>query len=936
MNKYKKWGFFFRILMWVVSLGIALVIFLPMLQHKLKTSTQLAMDIYSTDTLDGLNWILKNDKKILTQSGKANWIFVNDASDLTDDLMAAVDQNVFIGEMLFSQFGGDVTKHYFLEQMFDSKFSGFMGMTVEDLADVEAIPSQIIEKYQVATGQAWPYFGEGIILAGEKDILVLLEGEDYTGSMLLETDSDAFPYSGFFEVLSDAPSMTSTFRIPVLASGEEKLKALGLSPEFGASYRLNNQLYDGLYFSGQFSAIEVSVPTAYEGMPALMQHKGLYDERFNESLYWKWYYPMISAVLNQGTHRRYDLRFDNINDNKFKVVGQEIYQVIDGEQKPFFIKGINLGAALPGKNFTEFPMDKGVYRKWLEQMATLNINTIRVYTLLPPSFYQALYEFNEAREHPIYLLQEIWPEEYPEDHNYLGQAYNTIYRQEIEYAVHAIHGNINIPKRSYRSYGLYHYDVSPYLIAYLVGREMEAQEVRATDALNMGYVFQGQYFYSLTGATPTEAWLAASCDYALKIEDTFYGDAPLAAIVSWPTLDPKSHDSEWSILTRKENKFNDNTVVDINNIGIHEDKVSGFFGAYHIYSNYPDFMNNELAYDDYEDQYGRFRYGGYLQEFMAGHSKYPAVVAEYGLSTSQVTAHYSPDGYNHGGLSEEAQAKGIIRMTEAIVHEGYAGAVIFEWMDEWAKKTWTTEPYMIPYNQNPFWHNVLDPEQNYGLLAIESLEPQYESNGPIALGQNTAYIYIKIDEREFDSKTISLTIDTVNNGDHVEEFLLRVGTSSELLVNPAYNWVNGYYHAVESDLEDYEHLIQMTNGENTSMYGVVTPARHIDLSVLNYGDFRNPRNTVTYDGRYWTVRMPYGLLGISDPSQNYALSDEERKVPILRDQIKVEALDRISIGITGDNKVYDFKLDTWYNPDYKMRFKKGFEQIGAYFKELKE
>ena len=48
--------------------------------------------------------------------------------------------------------------------------------------------------------------------------------------------------------------------------------------------------------------------------------------------------------------------------------------------------------------------------------------------------------------------------------------------------------------------------------------------------------------------------------------------------------------------------------------------------------------------------------------------------------------------------------------------------IIFEWMDEWAKKTWTTEPYMIPYDRHILWHNTIDPEQNYGILALESAE----------------------------------------------------------------------------------------------------------------------------------------------------------------------------------------------------------------------
>ena len=66
-------------------------------------------------------------------------------------------------------------------------------------------------------------------------------------------------------------------------------------------------------------------------------------------------------------------------------------------------------------------------------------------------------------------------------------------------------------------------------------------------------------------------------------------------------------------------------------------------------------MNNEPFYNEYVDSEGRFRYGGYLQQFMGIHTKYPAVVAEFGLATGMGNAHYSPDGYHHGSMSEQMQ-----------------------------------------------------------------------------------------------------------------------------------------------------------------------------------------------------------------------------------------------------------------------------------------
>lgn len=935
MNPYKNRMRFFQLLLWGITLALVIVIVLPIIQYSLKEESPIAIDLQTSGNLQGFHWIVENQKWQTVESDEVDYIFVNDGEKFNESLMAKINENIFIGEMLFNQFGGDVSKHDFLENLFDTSYTGVIGKTCLDLSNRDDVPEEIIKLYEETKGEKWSYYGEGIVLTDGSKVIVLMEGLDYQDDIAVVVEDKRYPYLGYFEVLEETANMEVAFEIPLTDRGEIKMTSLGVSRKFPAKLSVKSRVFDGIYYTGQFGDITIGVPSNYVSMAGIMQRKGVYDKKSNELLYWKWFYPDMLSLLKNTKEKRSYIMADKGDDNTFHIQGQQIYKETSEGSEPFFMKGINLGAALPGKTFTEFPMAKEVYRGWLEQMATLNINTIRVYTLLPPTFYQALYEFNEDRENPIYLLQEIWPEEYPEDHNYLGEAYNETYRKEIEYAVHAIHGNINIPARQYRAYGIYRYDVSPYLIGYLVGREMEPEEVKATDELNVGYSFAGRYLQTLKGATPTEAWLAESCDYALKIENLFYEDAPLVAIVSWPTLDPVSHESEWSTIYGKDKLYNDSVVVDINNIGINAETVSGFFGAYHIYPNYPDFMNNELSYNGYEDEQGRFRYGGYLEEFMAGHKKYPAVVAEYGISTSQVTAHYSPDGYDHGGLSEDQQADGIIRMTEAIVREGYSGAIVFEWMDEWAKKTWTTEPYMIPYSKNQFWHNVLDPEQNYGLLAVEATEPKMIRENGIAFGQNEAYIYLEIDQREFDSlSSIRIGIDTVKENDLAEEFLLTLGTTSTLYANPGYNWIKGNYKSMPVAYDGYEALIQTVNKENISMLGNVTPERKVNLSRLSYGDFNDPRNSVYYEGETWTVRIPYGLLGIADPSENLVLSDLEKKIPVLRDQIETTPIKTIDFRVNGQEKVYSLNLKTWAEPSYETRMKDGVSKIADYFESI--
>ena len=45
-----------------------------------------------------------------------------------------------------------------------------------------------------------------------------------------------------------------------------------------------------------------------------------------------------------------------------------------------------------------------------------------------------------------------------------------------------------------------------------------------------------------------------------------------------------------------------------------------------------------------------------------------------------------------------------------------AGAILFAWLDEWFKKNWVVIDYEIPLENTRLWHNVMDAEQNYGIM----------------------------------------------------------------------------------------------------------------------------------------------------------------------------------------------------------------------------
>ena len=156
-------------------------------------------------------------------------------------------------------------------------------------------------------------------------------------------------------------------------------------------------------------------------------------------------------------------------------------QILQGSKwEDFFVKGVNIGAALPGKWFTEFPEDEKVYLDWFDKIGNMNANCIRVYTLLPSQFYSALESYNSKHSNnPIWLLQEIWPEESPGGQDYLNSTYVEQYIHEIEIDIDAIHGNAIIPERKGRAYGVYKKDVSRYDGQKLEGTEKTSRDILA-------------------------------------------------------------------------------------------------------------------------------------------------------------------------------------------------------------------------------------------------------------------------------------------------------------------------------------------------------------------------------------------------------------------------------------------------------------------------
>src|SRR5690606_3303606 len=135
--------------------------------------------------------------------------------------------------------------------------------------------------------------------------------------------------------------------------------------------------------------------------------------------------------------------------------------------RPFYINGVNLGAALPGRFPSEFP-HAGVYAQWLSDIAEMGANTVRVYTLHPPQFYRALAMHNaEHQDDPIWLLQGVWAE-LPPGNDYYAPQWEGEFFGEMERVIDALHGRADVPRRPGHASGYYTADVSRWTLGFIL------------------------------------------------------------------------------------------------------------------------------------------------------------------------------------------------------------------------------------------------------------------------------------------------------------------------------------------------------------------------------------------------------------------------------------------------------------------------------------
>ena len=617
--------------------------------------------------------------------------------------------------------------------------------------------------------------------------------------------------------------------------------------------------------------------------------------------------------------------------------------------QPFYIQGVNMGVALPGRYPSEFPTDSSLYAGWLDTLAAMNANTLRVYTILPPSFYRALRGWNLTHPgRPLWLMHGVWTE-LPPRHDFNNSKWKNEFRAEMRRVVDLVHGAAVIPSRPGHAAGSYDADVSNWVLGYIIGREWEPFAVKAFDKGKPPAEYAGRFLRVKQGPA-TDVWMAEQCDFMLAYEADTYNALRPIAYTNWPTLDPLTHPTEattaeeaaWRRRSGRKSEAkkleyeNDVIGLDANLVEPTAANLAGWFASYHVYPYYPDFMMLDPGYRAARSSQGPSSYFGYLRELVTYHSRMPIVISEYGVPSSRGTAHLHPQGWSHGGQDERAMAAIDARLTREIRESGAAGSILFAWLDEWFKKNWAVIEYEIPRDNTRLWHNVMDAEQNYGIMGMyagaaastprlggdpavwRALTAIQEGAGStratprrLRSGADESYYYLAVElspgRFPWDSLGIQLAIDThlPKAGQHR---LPRSGVRSEIgfeflvdLVRPGQAAVkvtpdyNRYDTRVDPTTGDdfgrfsrrpvmtrtrgdarFDSLYVITNRARFGRDGRFYPAQGYDRGRLLHGTEKVSSLADWYldeKAGLLEIRIPWDLLNVTDPSSRTLLDD---------------------------------------------------------------
>ncbi|MEH6942320.1 hypothetical protein [Bacillus sp. JJ722] len=657
-------------------------------------------------------------------------------------------------------------------------------------------------------------------------------------------------------------------------------------------------------------------------------------------------------------------------------VNENQIEKYDGEKwNPFVIKGISVSDRLPGNE----KLTKEQMMDWLEKISKMNVNTIRIPSIQSPVFYNAIDEFNKDRENPLYIIHEI-PLQEKFIHGEYGGVHEDISEQlnkDIEDTIDVLHGRKIMLKNGALSSGIYLNGISQYVLGYVIGNQWDPAFVKINNKKNDKLTsFDGQYIEANT-VNATEYLIAQAMDYAISYESKKYNQQRLVSFLNTTELDPIMHMNQSKV-------FRD-TNLNIENVQEKEDLHSGIFASYQVSPNDPDFLNmrSDSNADLKDDNY----FEEYLKKLKDVHQK-PVVITNIGLSTSRgISKEDDHQGYDRGGMSEKEQGEKLTELLDDIYENYYAGAIVYNWQDEWDKSsTWNTR-HIKNTTEASNWLDVQSSEQNFGIMQFvpnsevlmdgktddwkkEDLLFE-DKNNKLYAKYDSSYLYVMIKDKGFhlynDRLFLAMDVNpSIGSKNYKEEnidfdlgadFVVRLHgkQDSDIQVQSRYNIFDfryKYYSNIldqvttvptkDSNQFDPIYLLTRNAMQNDETMQLLSP-KYYETGSFVFGntdykskDYHSLADFNVKDGVI-ELRIPWLLINVMDPMNGIVLGDFYQDGIASKEKIKNIGLQVI---VKDEGEMIKatppsyLQLKKIKNIQYQERTKESYEVLQTYFKNL--
>ena len=664
-------------------------------------------------------------------------------------------------------------------------------------------------------------------------------------------------------------------------------------------------------------------------------------------------------------------------------VGEDQIEHYDGEKwNAFLIKGISLSDSLPNKDQLSSDELEEKMSAWLDQISKMNVNTIRIPSIQSPAFYNAVYEFNKNNQNPIYIIHDIPIDEDVIDGEY-KQTSEEISKQlqaNIENTIDVVHGRKMMWNQDIFTSKWYANDVSPYVLGYVIGNSWDPTLIKIINKRDQEHSTYAGRYVTADSLNGFEYIMAEALDYTVQYETEKYNQQRLVSFLNTTELDPIIHSAQSSVFR--------NTELNIEKLKVTNDFHTGIFASYQASPNDTDFLNINLENSLPSEKEESFE--GYLQQLKSIHQK-PIVITSIGLSTSRAMS--KEDEYNHysrGGMTEEEQGKYLTELLDDIYQNQYAGAIIYNWQDEWQRsRTWNTR-HIKNIDNTENWLDVQSSEQHFGIMQFVPSDEQavkvdgittdwskenllYDNeNGQLYAKYDSSYLYLMIQKDKFhftkDHLRIAIDVNPSMGTENYEgydgmfdmnaDFVARIQgkNDSDIQVHSRYNIFDfryKYYSNIvdkmttipneNTDIFDPIYLLTRNVFQNDGTMEKVPP-KYMETGTLVFGNSDYDSDQYNSLADFYVkedvieLRIPWLLINVIDPIGGTALGDFYKdginaKVKI--DQIGVQVVTESDGQIT---KVTSPSYIRLKNNDiyYQERTKKSYEVLQAYFENVED